>query len=256
MINIIRNVLKKGFFLLMVKKLLKRLEKNNSILATKWAESKVKLTTTEFCQNIDKKQYVETVSEVARIKEDAKTKLSYLKFSLGGGGNYFLLYFLVRKFCPKITIETGVAAGWSSLSILRALHKNKVGKLYSSDFPYFRIKNPEKLIGILVQKEPNLKDWILDIRGDDIALLDFAKKLDDSSVDLFHYDSDKSYSGRENALRVLNANINSKTVIIFDDIQNNLHFRDFVKKSKSFFYVLEFESKFIGIVGSELLFEK
>ena len=152
MINIIRNVLKKGFFLLMVKKLLKRLEKNNSILATKWAESKVKLTTTEFCQNIDKKQYVETVSEVARIKEDAKTKLSYLKFPLGGGGNYFLLYFLVRKFCPKITIETGVAAGWSSLSILRALHKNKVGKLYSSDFPYFRIKNPEKLIGILVQK--------------------------------------------------------------------------------------------------------
>ena len=43
---------------------------------------------------------------------------------------------------------------------------------------------------------------------------------------------------------------------LFDDIQNNLHFRDFVKKNKSFFCVLEFESKFIGIVGNELLFEK
>jgi len=170
MINIIRNVLKKGFFLVMVKKLLKRSEKDNSILATKWAESKVKLTTIEFCQNIDKKLCEEIVNEVAIIKEEAETRLSNLKFTLGGGGNYFLLYFLVRKFCPKITIETGVAAGWSSLSILRALHKNKTGKLYSSDFPYFRIKNPEKLIGILAQKEPNLKDWILDIRGDDIVL--------------------------------------------------------------------------------------
>ena len=249
MINIIRNVLKKGFFLVMVKKLLKRSEKNNLILATKWAESKVKLTTTEFCQNIDKKQYVETVSEVARIKEDAKTKLSYLKFPLGGGGNYFLLYFLVRKFCPKITIETGVAAGWSSLSILRALHKNKVGKLYSSDFPYFRIKNPEKLIGILVQKEPNLKDWILDIRGDDIALLDFAKKLDDSSVDLFHYDSDKSYSGRAKAFQVMKNKFQKDTIIIFDDIQTDLYFCDLVSDTANNFHVLKFEGKYIGILG-------
>ena len=49
------------------------LEKNNSILAAKWAESKVKLTTTEFCQNIDKKLYEEIISEVAIIKGDAET---------------------------------------------------------------------------------------------------------------------------------------------------------------------------------------
>ena len=144
MINILRNSLKKGFFLVMVKKLLKLTEKNKSIQATKWAESKVKLSTFEFCQHIDKKLYEEILREVEKIKKDAKAKLSSINFKLGGGGNYFLLYFLVRKFNPKTIVETGVAAGWSSLSILRALQKNRTGKLFSSDFPYFRIKNPEQ----------------------------------------------------------------------------------------------------------------
>ena len=111
MINILRNALKKGFFLVMVKKLLERTDKDKLIQATKWAESKVKLSTAEFCQHIDKKLYEEILREVATIKRDAEAKLSSIKFSLGGGGNYFLLYFLVRKFYPKIIVETGVAAG-------------------------------------------------------------------------------------------------------------------------------------------------
>ena len=51
-------------------------------------------------------------------------KLSKLEVSLGGGGNYILLYFLIIKFKPQNVVETGVAAGWSSLFILRALKKN------------------------------------------------------------------------------------------------------------------------------------
>jgi hypothetical protein len=35
-------------------------------------------------------------------------------------------------------------AGFSSSAILTALKENGEGILYSSDFPYFRIKNPEK----------------------------------------------------------------------------------------------------------------
>ena len=34
-----------------------------------------------------------------------------------------LLYFFVRYFKPKVVLETGVAAGFSSLSILKALKK-------------------------------------------------------------------------------------------------------------------------------------
>jgi len=101
MINIIRNVLKKGFFLVMVKKLLKRSEKDNSILATKWAESKVKLTTIEFCQNIDKKLCEEIVNEVAIIKEEAETRLSNLKFTLGGGWKLFSFIFSCKEVLSK-----------------------------------------------------------------------------------------------------------------------------------------------------------
>ena len=154
-----------------------------------------------------------------------------------------------RKFCPKIIVETGVAAGWSSLSILRALHKNRVGKLFSSDFPYFRIKNPEQFIGIVAQNEPNLEHWVLDIRGDDIALPEFAKRLADFSIDLFHYDSDKSYSGRAKALQVMKNKFSENAIIIFDDIQDNLHFFDFVTNRNVNFTVLKFEGKYVGIVG-------
>ena len=55
----------------MVKKLLQRSEKDKSIQATKWAESKVKLSTAVFCQHIDKTLYEEILREVATIKRDA-----------------------------------------------------------------------------------------------------------------------------------------------------------------------------------------
>jgi len=249
MIKILHNFLKKGFFLVMVKKLLKRSEKKTSIQATKWAESKVKFSTFEFCQRIDKKLYEDILGDVEKIKKDSEAKLLPIKIKLGGSGNYFLLYFLVRKFYPKIIVETGVAAGWSSLSILRALHKNRVGKLFSSDFPYFRIKNPEQFIGIVAQNEPNLEHWVLDIRGDDIALPEFAKKLADFSIDLFHYDSDKSYSGRVKALQIMKNKFSENAIIIFDDIQDNLHFHDFVTDKNVNFTVLKFDEKYVGIVG-------
>ena len=73
--------------------------------------------------------------------------------------------------------------------------------------------------------------------------------MTDKNIDLFHYDSDKSYSGRANALKSISSKISSKTIIIFDDIQNNLHFKDFVEDHKKDFYVFEFDGKFTGITG-------
>ena len=105
----------------------------------------------------------------------------------------------------------------------------------------------------MAKNEANKDNWFLDIRGDDIALPEIVSKLRNNSIDIFHYDSDKSYSGRSNALKILNSKINSKTIIIFDDIQNNLHFKNFVEKNKKEFCVLEFEGKFIGIIGYKLV---
>ena len=94
-----------------------------------------------------------------------------------------------------------------------------------------------------------MENWVLDIRGDDIALSEFAKKLADFSIDLFHYDSDKSYSGRVKALQIMKNKFSENAIIIFDDIQDNLHFRDFVTDKNVNFTVLKFERKYVGIVG-------
>jgi len=251
--NIISNFFKWNYFLVITKKIIKRFEKNTSIEAKEWATVNNKKSIEEFYYAIDTDLYNEIKFEIKSIKEFAQNKLTNLNISLGGGGNYILLYFLIRKFKLTNIVETGVAAGWTSLAILRALKKNGTGFLYSSDFPYFRLKNPEKYIGCLAKNESNVSNWFLDIRGDEVALPEIARRLENKSIDLFHYDSDKSYSGRSNALKILGSKINSNTIIIFDDIQNNLHFKDFVEKNKKDFRVYEFEGKYIGITGLENL---
>ena len=248
LINILGNIIKKNNLIIIFNKIIKRFEKNTSIDAKLWANSYVQMTTDKFLKEIDANLYNESIAVINEIVLQSKKKLDSINISLGGGGNYLLLYFLVRKFRPKIILETGVAAGWSTLAILKAINKNKLGKLYSSDFPYFRIKNPEQYIGILAKDEKNKKDWYLDIDGDDIALPKILKILQNENINLIHYDSDKTYYARNKALKILSSKLNSETIIIFDDIQDNLHFKDLVEKTKEDFSVLEFQNKYVGII--------
>ena len=249
MIKLGYYIFKKRLFFLSLKKILKKFEKNTYVKSKEWAENQAKLTTEDFCRNIDKKLYEEVILDVKKIKNNSINKFLSVKHILGKPGNYLLIYFLVRKFKPEIVAETGVAAGWSSLAILKAFQKNKVGKLLSSDLPYFKksflqnVQNPEKYIGILAREEINFKDWTLDIRGDDIALKYFSDMLDDNSIDIFHYDSDKSYSGRVNALKVLKKKLKNEAIIIFDDIQNNLHFCNYVESHYVKFTVIKYDQK-------------
>lgn len=252
---ILENIIKKKNFFSILKKIIRKFEKNTSNEALKWAKANTRCTTAEFCRSIDHSLYNQICPEIEILQNEAKFKLSKLNVKLGGGGNYFLLYFLVRKFKPITIIETGVAAGWSSLAILKALQKNGKGRLYSSDLPYLRIENPEKYIGYLAKNEINVKDWFLDIRGDEVALPAILRQIDTRNINLIHYDSDKSYSAREKAFKILSYKLSSDTIIIFDDIQDNLHFKNLINKLKYKFYVLEFEGKYIGIIG-DILFKK
>ena len=246
--NIFSNSLKGRNSLVIINNIIKRFKKNTSIEATKWAAENTENFNT-FAKAINREIYEESITFSKNLDKKANEKLSNLNIDLGGGGFHQLLYFITRLRKPKIVVETGVAAGFSSQSILSALNNNKFGTLYSSDFPYFRITNPEKYIGFVVDEKLK-KNWNLYIEGDEYALPKIVKNFD--KIDLFHYDSDKSYNGRRNALKIIEKYIDDNTIIIIDDIQDNLFFYDFLKFFKRNYKVFCFKNKYIGIIYNKI----
>jgi len=172
-----------------------------------------------------------------------------LPLGLGGAAHYRLLYFLVRATCPAVVVETGVAAGFSTRAILSAIGANGRGHLYSSDFPYFRMNHPEKLIGYVVEDE--LKhNWELFLHGDSANLDLILPKA--GLISLLHYDSDKSYGGRRLVMQKMSERLTPDAIIIMDDIQDNFFFRDYVLRTGIPFRVFEFQGKFVGVASRML----
>lgn len=246
---LIKNILSINNFFTICKKVRTRVfDKKSSVSETEllsWFE-KNQTDMEVYCKSINEKLWMESVEECGRIKEKSKNILSQIPFNLGGGGAYPLLYFFVRHRRPKVVVETGVAAGFSSYAVLNALDKNEHGNLYSSDFPYFRIPSPEKYVGILVPEHLRHR-WFLYIKGDEANFPLIMRGI--NHIDILHYDSDKSYSGRSYALSKLINLIDNNTLIIFDDIQDNSHFFDLVSKvDKKNWKVFKFENKWLGVI--------
>lgn len=176
-------------------------------------------------------------------------RMASLPVTLGGAGYLSCLYFLARHTQPNVVVETGVAAGFSSAAILRALDANGNGLLFSSDFPYFRIRDPLQYIGVVV--DPELKDkWTLYAEGDGRNLPKILSQVGD--VDLFHYDSDKTYYGREHAISLISPRLPLKAVVMMDDIQDNSFFHDWVSHAGLPWVVVPWMDKYIGIAGTPL----
>jgi len=110
-----------------------------------------------------------------------------------------------------------------------------------------RIPNPERYIGIIVDE--SLKDnWLLYLDGDEVNLPKIAGTI--NKVDLFHYDSDKTYSGRTFAVSLIKNLLNSNGVIIMDDIQDNSFFYDYIEENNpDSWHIFEFKGKYVGMVG-------
>lgn len=249
-INITTNSFKRQNMTIMARKLLIRLKErsanSNVDTATQWAAKQAECLE-DYLAQIDSSLWTETQSTCEKIKTNAQKKLDKLGLDLGGGGNYLLLYFLSRHLKPEIVVETGVAAGWSSQAILTALSKNEKGTLYSSDFPYFRYENPEKYVGYIVDE--NLKkNWNLYIDGDENNLPKIIKSLS-QKIGLFHYDSDKSITGRNFAYQIIQPILDNNAIVIFDDIQDNMHFKNFVESHQCPYKIFKFENKYIGLTG-------
>ena len=199
-----------------------------------------------FFSKIDLELWNEAKEVSKKINVNSKKILENIPYELGGSGPIEAVYFLTRFTKPNNIIETGVAAGFTSYGFFEAIKKNNKGKLYSSDFPYFRLPDPEKFIGIIVPKYFK-ENWCLYIKGDENNIKEIKKKI--KFVDLVHYDSDKSYNGRKNFIKMISDLVHNQTFLIMDDIRNNSFFLDYVNKHKKLNWkILNFNNRFIGLI--------
>lgn len=250
-INVLKQAKKPSRFYVILKKVLKKIYdaqgRHTEIQNIQWLKS----NSSDFelvAIDIDKKLWEESIEVSNFIDQKSGEKLKEISVTLGGGGIYPFLYFITRLLKPENIVETGVGAGFSSQAFLLGIEKNQHGRLYSSDFPYFRLDNPEKYIGVLVDDDLK-RNWDLYIEGDEINLTKILNKID--SVELFHYDSDKTYSGREKAMKTILPYVSKKGVVLMDDIQDNSFFYDYVEEIKpSEWYVFKFNSKYVGLIGN------
>ncbi len=126
----------------------------------------------------------------------------------GGDGNTIFfhavsLYVLVRLVRPRIVVETGGTPGKSSAFILQAMHRNKLGELYTIDLPPERTSQPNlTVVEAHLNLGPGLQaNWCVpeSLRDRQHLLLGPAQDLLPSllsklhGVDIYIDDSDHSY---------------------------------------------------------------
>jgi predicted O-methyltransferase YrrM len=140
------------------------------------------------------------------------------------------LYFIVRMAQPEVMVETGVAHGVSSWTILNAMNKNGKGRLLSIDLPDKDLKsyNPgtiQQASGWVVPD--SLKGrWELRLGSSRELLPVVLQELE--SIDLFFHDSDHSYENMHFEFATVLPFISTDGLIISDDVHKNSSFEEFV----------------------------
>ncbi|HNQ61393.1 MAG TPA: class I SAM-dependent methyltransferase [Bacteroidia bacterium] len=141
------------------------------------------------------------------------------------------LYFIVRCAQPDVMVETGVAHGVSSWTILNALHKNQKGRLYSIDLPNqdLRSYNPENIQQGSGWAVPNLlRDrWELRLGSSKKLLPELVKEL--GSIDIFFHDSDHSYENMIFEFETVFDAIKPGGLLLSDDVHKNAAFSDIIE---------------------------
>ncbi len=175
--------------------------------------------------------------------EAAKEREKNCPVKMGGPGDLNLLYNLCEHIQAKKVIETGVAYGWSSFSILLSIHKRN-GLLCSTDMPYPKMNN-DAYVGVVVPEHLR-RHWNLIRLPDDKGLKIALDKI--GNPDLCHYDSDKTYAGRMFGNTLLWNALRPGGIFISDDINDNMGYHDFCEKNNLKPIIVHVYGKFVGIV--------
>ncbi len=243
--NVARNALRPHYLPVMGRKLVERFRPSHREDAIRWATPRAE-PIAAFAEALDAELWAECGEWAIEFKASAATKLDRMAVPLRGAGHFRLVHFLVRYLRPEVVLETGVGVGYTSQAILLALEQNGAGTLYSSDFPYFRMDEPERYVGCLVDDELRAR-WHLGLHGDRVNLAEFLPQID--AIDFVHYDSDKGVSGRAFVMDAVGPKLAPGAVVVMDDIDDNTFFRDWVERSGTACRVFRRGGKFTGLCG-------
>lgn len=181
----------------------------------------------------------------AALLEEGAERAAQSAATMGGPGDVHLLYAATRLLEARRVVETGVAYGWSSLALLAGMDGRPDARLVSVDMPYPKMQN-EAFVGIVVPDRLR-KQWTL-VREPDRNGLAKALMFLGGTIDICHYDSDKSYAGREYAFPLLWRALRPGGLFISDDIQDNFGFRNFAAQTGAPSAVTESDGKHVGLL--------
>ena len=248
-LNILRSIFRRKTSTAVLNKIVDRFDKRNSKeaieQARKWCDMEA-VEITDYLNTFPANILEEANQFIKELKVRENKVQSSVPFKMGAGGNCMLIYCLARYRNAKTIVETGVSMGYSSFTFLKVLEENGGGKLLSSDLPYFDHPDAEKYIGCIIPDELK-KDWIIYLDGDQANFPRIAKQI--GNIDILNYDSAKSYQSRVYAWKYFKQFFKSGTMIMYDDIIDNLHFRDLVLRANLEFKVIKgYTGNYVGLI--------
>jgi len=142
-----------------------------------------------------------------------------------------LLYLLVRFSRPEVVVETGVASGFSSSFILKALDRNAKGILHSIDLHCRAgVMVPlGKELGWVVPNEIRYR-WNLNLGESTKVLPKLLGEL--GSIDMFFHDSRHMYKTMMSEYEIVWPYLKNEGLLLSDDATSNDAFLDFTDLHK------------------------
>lgn len=183
---------------------------------------------------------------------DARARVSRASVKMGMGGEMDLVFHLADWTKATRAIETGVGPGWSSLAFLLSMRDRaeQAPRLVSTHMPYPGLPAAyESFVGSAVPDD--LKRYWHIVRLPDREGLPRALELL-PTIDICHYDSDKSSDGREFAYARLWSALRPGGVFISDDIDDTMTFAELSERTRVAPIVVRAaatgQDKFVGVL--------
>jgi predicted O-methyltransferase YrrM len=230
--------------------------RNPLILAQSLRYDRRRLALLRFCAGL---AYSESRALLREVEEDlafitaVRSKLSrYTHYSpravdfmlVDHSGSVFFnevtLYVIMRALRPETVVETGGTPGKSTAFILRAMHRNACGHLYTIDLPPDAAQNTQLQVSESYHEalpSGTASGWVVpdEWRTRHTQLLGSSREhlptvLEElQTIDVFLHDSDHSYENMTWEFQTAFPALEKSGLMLSDDVRANGAFRDFCR---------------------------